>query len=264
VHHKGNFDDFIVKYNSNTITICIAELLKESVWQNMKTDNSNKPGSDCSSGASSTDAALVLETYLSHLLAASPKLDIAAKNLIAVLLGAESARSETDMMSTEVAGGKSTISSSPSSSAPTTTALPVQSPSLGRREEIRADVALKCVRLILKAVALLTLPDTPQWGVEHPQGEKQTFSERAEQLSHYKVCLMLLTRAQQSSTSPSKLLGQEFFQVTKCWPKVRAAAMAAAPSDVPPAALETCLDLFERSIEGAHTYTLHHASHLLP
>ena len=105
-----------------------------------------------------------------------PKLDGALKNCASVLTATSLTRSETD-------------------------------PGVSRSQL----EWISCMKIFYKAVNLQTFKESPQWGVEHPQGEDQSALDRVDQIRRYKVIKSLCDKVAASDAKPGKYLGKKFF-----------------------------------------------------
>ena len=98
-----------------------------------------------------------------------PKLDGALKNCASVLTATSLTRSETD-------------------------------PGVSRSQL----EWISCMKIFYKAVNLQTFKESPQWGVEHPQGEDQSALDRVDQIRRYKVIKSLCDKVAASDAKPGK------------------------------------------------------------
>lgn len=70
---------------------------------------------------------------------------------------------------------------------------------------------INCMKIFYKAVNLQTFKESPQWGVEHPQGQEQSALDRVDQIKRYKVLKSLHDKVLGSDGKPGKYLGKKFF-----------------------------------------------------
>ena len=69
-----------------------------------------------------------------------------------------------------------------------------------------------CSKVVLQSITAHEMLDTPQWGLEHPQGEQQAATARIEQLGEYKVRYTVWKTAKASGSRPTKLLGRSWLR----------------------------------------------------
>lgn len=70
---------------------------------------------------------------------------------------------------------------------------------------------VNCMKLFYKAANSQTFKDSPQWGVDHPQGHTQTALDRVDQIKRYKVIKSLYDKLVASDAKPAKYFGKKFF-----------------------------------------------------
>lgn len=182
---------------------------------------------DSKAAASGEDVAEnALMEYVTELLDDAPKLQVALKNLMAVLLGSDASRRTAD----DELDGKVT--------------------------DIKAFDLLICSKTLIKCVSELSFAEAPQWGVEHPQREDQNFSDRIAEISQYKAALLFFSRAKTSESGISKIVGRKFLQRTKCMPAIRLNVKEKLASKVEDDIIELFLNTFDDSVKGNIVITI--------
>jgi hypothetical protein len=149
----------------------------------------------------------VLADLSKEVMEETPKLDAALKNLASILMGNSVTRSESDP-------GKP------------------RSP----------NQVINSMKYLYKAINAQAFKESPQWGVDHPQGEEQSALDRIEQIKRYKVVKMLHSRVcgtdhdvqnnskgKVGSPSPGKYFGKKFFTWAEgAFDEIKARAVATA------------------------------------
>ena len=67
------------------------------------------------------------------------------------------------------------------------------------------------MKIFYKAVNLQVFKDSPQWGLDHPQGEQQSALDRVDQIKRYRVIKSLHDKVTASNAKPAKYFGKKFF-----------------------------------------------------
>lgn len=161
-----------------------------------------------------------LMAHMACLLDDAPKLQVALKNLMAVLLGSDASRRSAD----DAVDGKVT--------------------------DIKAFDLLVCSKTLVKVLSDVSLAEAPQWGAENPQGDNQSFSDRITEISQYKAALVFFKRAKASGAGISKSVGRKFIQQTKCMTQLRTGVKISLCSKIEEDIIDLFLDTFESSIAG--------------
>ena len=88
--------------------------------------------------------------------------------------------------------------------------------------EITPDIALSCVRIILKSVNDQSLLSPLEWGLINVQGENQTALSRIDEISKYRVLYSMHLLCLSKSGKVTKLFGKFFFLWSNIWPSLAA------------------------------------------
>lgn len=116
-------------------------------------------------------------------------------------------------------------------------------------EPVRIEDGLGVVKLVVKFLSNLELPDPAQWGAqeENRQGENQSADSRIDQLVRYKVARLLHERVKRSpGVKMTKTFGIKLLRWTGAWRDISAAVMGSA-GDSSPLSL-TMLQALEASL----------------
>lgn len=193
-------------------------LLKPIVFSEMSsfssTDDSPQRVDDEDSAGS------ILMKHVTELLDDCPKLDVALKNLIAVVLGSDASRRSVDNSQ----GGKVT--------------------------GITTSDLLLCSKALIKSITDKEYPAAPQWGADNPQREDQSFSDRLAEIGQYKAAVVFFKRAKESKSGVSKIIGRRFIQQTKLMPYIDMSVRESLRAKVEDDIIDIFLETFEKSIAG--------------
>lgn len=88
--------------------------------------------------------------------------------------------------------------------------------------EVTPDIALSCVRIILKSINEQSLLSPLEWGLINVQGENQTALSRIDEISKYRVLYSMHLLCLSKSGKVTKLFGKLFFLWSNIWPNISA------------------------------------------
>jgi len=123
-------------------------------------------------------------------------------------------------------------------------------------EPVKIEDGLSVIKLIVKALNNLELPEPTQWGAqeENRQGENQSAASRIDQIVKYKVARLLHERVKRSQGAKmSKTFGLKFLRWTGAWRDISAAVLASAgdSSPLPPTMLQALGSALQLTSEAA-------------
>lgn len=154
------------------------------------------------------------DNRLQQVISESPKIDAACKNLCSALIAESSTKSETD-----------------------------PGPVRSQLEWINT------MKVFYRSVQEHELKDSPQYGVDHPQGDEQTALDRIEQLTRYRVIKACHDKVKSSGNKPGKYFGKKFFTWAEgTLQEIRKKAEAATSSAKEKEALVEFINAFEASL----------------
>lgn len=156
------------------------------------------------------------DEYILYLQNENPKIDIAMKNYISVLLGRSFAASDTDN-------------------------------TLGMIS-FSTNQALLCAKIVLKAIQSIDLLDYLEFSSQYPQREMQTGLDRIQELSRYKALRFLRDRVISSNQSVNKFFGKSYFLWSKQWTSVAEKILASDPGTISKEQLHYFVHYFGESL----------------
>jgi hypothetical protein len=157
----------------------------------------------------------ILSSYSRQLMEEQPKIGVAAKNLIAMVLG----RSMTD---------------------------PSSHLQFANDAHFTPDIALVCGRALLQAIQAFEPEDPMSWSVSHPQPEEQSGEDRLNDVIRYRCLHTLRSHAKAKNGKVSALFGRSFLVWSKSWSSIKSSITR--PDTVPEDLFEYFISMFERSI----------------
>jgi hypothetical protein len=157
------------------------------------------------------------DDYIMLLQNESPKIDMAMKNFISMLIGQSLTLSDIDM-------------------------------STGMMISFTASQALACAKLVLKAIQSYELLDYLAYASAYPQAEQQTGLDRLDELRKYKALRFLRDRVITSKQSVNKFFGKSYFLWSKQWSSIVSSPME-VPLGVSDEQLRYFLSGFEQSLQ---------------
>ena len=117
---------------------------------------------------------------------------------------------------------------------------------------VTSPVLLSIARRVATHVNKFEILASPQWGLQHPQGEDEDASTRLEALADYNCCATLCRQIKNNGKKNTSLFGRRFFAATRCWDAVaNATRQELTGPGVPEEVLNAFLERFGASITGS-------------